>query len=138
MKAPILLALAALSSAQAAEPTVAEPTGTVTLACEGTTSASAPPPPAERQPVSVGIILNFTAKNIALIEGASKGLGWTYPIKIDKVSELGLSFGSAGENAPEFMWGSVGRVSGDVEVYYKRTSGVTYYSLKCKPTQRMF
>ena len=73
----------------------------------------------------MGIILNFTAKNIALIEGASKGLGWTYPIKIDKVSELGLSFGSADENAPEFMWGSVGRVSGDVEVYYKRTSGVT-------------
>jgi hypothetical protein len=133
MKAPILLAATALSIAQAAEPT-----GTVTLTCEGTASTSAQSPPAERQPVSVGIILNFADKTIALIEGASRGLGWTYPIKIDKVSELAISFGSADEKATEFMWGTVGRVSGDVQLYYQHNSGLTYYALKCKPSQRMF
>ena len=140
MKPPMLLAFAVLSTAtaQATEPTAAEPTGTVTLACEGTASASVPSPPTGREPVSVGIVLNFAAKSVALIEGASKGLGWRYPIRIDKVSELAVSFGSADEKAPEFMWGIVGRVSGDAEVYHKHASGQTHYSLKCRPTQRIF
>jgi len=46
----------------------AEPTGTLTLACEGTardaTSAVKPP-----QPISMGIIVNFTARTVNGLSG---------------------------------------------------------------------
>jgi hypothetical protein len=59
MKAPMLLALGGLSisTAQAAE------TGTLTLACEGTVAdeqADAKP-----KPISMGMIVNFTARTVA-------------------------------------------------------------------------
>jgi hypothetical protein len=57
MRASILLALAALSTVQAAEPT-----GTLTLACDGT--ATTPKENAKPQPVSMGIVVNFTARTV--------------------------------------------------------------------------
>ena len=130
---PMLLVLAALSTAQAAEPT-----GTLTLACQGTMGKSAVSPDTEREPVSKVVIFNFTAKTITLVEGASTS-GFTYPIKINEANELAIKFGIPDESkASEFVWGTIGRVTGDMEVYYKHPFGLTYYSLKCKPAQRMF
>src|SRR5262245_45297263 len=81
MKAPMLLALAALSipTAQAAEPE------TLTLACEGTETWRglfffADPP----KPSSMSIIVNFGAGTAAGLERIS--------IKIDRVSETFISF----------------------------------------------
>ena len=64
MKAPILLALLGLATAQAAEPT-----GTLTLACQGTRTTRGSPNtggPFDEQ-VSMGIIVNFTDRTINAI-----------------------------------------------------------------------
>jgi hypothetical protein len=55
MKAPMLLALAALSISTAQ---AAEPTGTLTLACQGTVTGTG----TEEKPelISMGVIVNFT------------------------------------------------------------------------------
>lgn len=131
----VLLAVAVLSIsiAQAAEPQ------TLTLACQGIMSTSALNAAVEGgEPVSKVIILNFTAKTITLVEGVSSS-GPTYPIKINEANELAIKFGIPDESkASEFVWGTIGRVTGDMEMYYKHPFGLTYYSLKCKPAQRMF
>jgi hypothetical protein len=54
MKTTILLALGALSAAQAAEPT-----GTLTLVCEGTTKLGE-----KLDPISMGIIVDFTNNTV--------------------------------------------------------------------------
>src|SRR5262249_26109659 len=95
---PMLLVLAALSTAQAAEPT-----RTLTLACQGTMGKSAVSPDTEREPVSKVVIFNFTAKTITLVEGASTS-GFTYPIKINEANELAIKFGVPEESkASEFV-----------------------------------
>ena len=56
MKAPTLLAFLGLTTAQAAEPT-----GTLTLACEGTTRLNYDD---ADEPSSMGIIVNFAARTV--------------------------------------------------------------------------
>jgi hypothetical protein len=62
MKAPMLLALPALSTAQAAEPT-----GTLTLACQGTVTGTG----TEEKPelISMGVIVNFTTGMVQGFDG---------------------------------------------------------------------
>ena len=127
--AQIALAVVALSTAQAAEPT-----GTMTLACQGTTGRSALSPDTEREPISMAIVLNFTAKTI-------EGFGDKYSIKINDDSELAVAFfgPSMGEKFPKSnITGRINRVTGDVEAYMTSEFGLVHYSLKCKQTQRMF
>jgi len=134
MKAPMLLALAALSisTAQAAEPE------TLTLACEGTETwrslfFSADPP----KPSSISIIVNFAA-------GTVSGFG-PIPVKIDRVSEQLVSF-VGHNNSDEITWtvsGSIDRVTGDVEatssmLHKGNLRGETRFLLKCTPAQRKF
>jgi hypothetical protein len=129
MNATILLLLAGLSIAQAAEPR-----GTLTLACKGTTGRSALSPDAEREPVSMAIILNFAAKTI-------EGFGDKYSIRLTDSEELALTFDgpSTGNKFPNSnIRGSINRVTGDVEAYLTSDFGPVHYSLQCKPTQRMF
>jgi hypothetical protein len=123
--APMLLALAAQA---------AEPTGTLTLACQGTTGRSALSPDTEREPVSMAIILNFTAKTI-------EGFGDKYSIRLNDGSELAVAFfgPSTGEKFPDSnITGRINRVTGDVEPFITSEFGLVHYSLKCKPTQRVF
>jgi len=54
MKAPILLAFLGLAAA--------EPTGTLTLACQGTATQDAEPD--AKEPISMGIVLNFTTRTV--------------------------------------------------------------------------
>jgi hypothetical protein len=127
----VLLALAVLSTSTA-QP--AEPTGTLTLACQGTTGRSALSPDTEREPVSMAIILNFTAKTI-------EGFGDKYSIRLNDGSELAVAFfgPSAGEKFPNSnITGRINRVTGDVEAFMTSDFGFVHYSLKCKPTRRMF
>ena len=113
MKAPMLLALAALSISTAQ---AAEPTGTLTLACQGTST--------------------FAGKDILTTQTQVS-------LEID-ISEAVVSF--LGGSVPGLhISGSIDRVTGDVEATSEATGTEnrtiimrTLYSLKCKPTQRMF
>ena len=69
MKAVMLLALGLLA-AQAAEPT-----GTLTLACEGTTTDTVGPD-AKPEPISMGVVVNFTTRTV---QGFGSGL-LDYPV----------------------------------------------------------
>jgi hypothetical protein len=129
----MLLLLAGLSIAQAAEST-----GTLTLACEGTVTvrtsmSSKPTIDAPPEPISVGIILNLTERTVS---------GFGFLATIDSIGDVDIYFsGSRGNDLS--ARGSINRVTGDAEittmVAMSKTSVRSYrYSLKCKPTQRMF
>ena len=135
----MLLALAALSTAQAAEPT-----GTLTLACQGTaTDKTDLREAAKPEPVSMGLIIDFTTKTVAgfdrVLPSFSAGR-----VKITVVDSTRIGFsGTAGNGAAIF--GTVDRITGDVEAATEHWNYETNklqwakgYSLKCKPTQRMF
>lgn len=132
MKVPILLALAALSTAQAAEPT-----GTLMLACEGTKlfwSQSVQGPVSV--PVSMGIIINFGDRTV---QGFDYPGGEKLPIKITSVSDTMIVFSGFANPGYRQLDGRIDRVTGDIEARATETSILSrVYSLKCKPTQRMF
>jgi hypothetical protein len=68
---PLALVLVGLSvSAQAAEPT-----GTLTLACEGTaTDKTDPSSEAKPEPVSMGLMIDFTSNTVAGFENLFPGV----------------------------------------------------------------
>jgi hypothetical protein len=109
---------------------------TLTLACQGTTTSGLED--AKPEPVSMGIIVNFTNRTV-------QGFGYPglmdYPVKITAWNDVTVAFGgSAGVNS---ITGNIDRVTGDVEAITRATNAgsivtLMNYSLKCRPTQRMF
>jgi hypothetical protein len=122
MKAPMLLALAGLLTAQATEPT-----GKLTLACRGTAIAESFPD-AKPEPISMGIIVDFAA-------GTVDGFG-LISAQIIGVDKTKVRFRGRDEN--EFVVGGIDRVTGDVGATTVLGKVATSYSLQCKPTQQMF
>jgi hypothetical protein len=127
MKATIaaLLVVAGLS-AQAAEP------ATLTLACEGTTWTNLDD---AKQPISRGIIINFTARTVAGF--LDPGLD-DFPVAIRTTTEVTVVFGGSNKKFGDSITGSIDRVTGDAEATFTLGNITRRYSLKCKPTQRMF
>ena len=124
----------ALSTAQADEPKA------LTLACKGTTSAGYEG--AKPEPISMGIIVNFTNRTVQGF--GSPGL-IDYPVKITAWNDVTVAFYGRHEQMGSSIRGSIDRVTGDVEatsmVYDTKTSKIIAqdtYTLKCRPTQRMF
>jgi hypothetical protein len=97
VKAPILLALAGLSisTAQAAE-------RAVVLACEGPASRSQEP-----EPVSIGIIINFTAGTVTWADSSD------FPLTITRLNEMSVDF--RGSNGSRTHTGSINRKTGDTD-----------------------
>jgi hypothetical protein len=132
MKAPILLALAALSIAQAAEP------ATLTLACQGTvTIKTSSESEYDPDPISIGFIVNFANRTV-------KGTGRWGPflfddeIPITDSNEDTVVFRGFSKFLGMTISGSMDRVTGDVRMTATEKKGAFDYVLKCKPTQRMF
>jgi len=100
----MLLVLAALSTAQAAEPT-----GTLTLTCQGTARdpANINDKP---EPVSTSIIINFATQTIVGLDAPSNS-----SIKIIDIDEVSIQFGGGSSNPDWSIAGSINRVTGDVE-----------------------
>ena len=119
-----------------------EPTGTLTLACQGTKQWS---DDAKPEATSTGIILNFAA---GTLEGFGSDV--TFPMRITDVTETTISFTGDNWNDPKrtasfSMFGTIDRVTGAVEATLAGTmvgpakkTWSAQYVLKCKPTQRMF
>jgi hypothetical protein len=114
--AAMILAAGLSTMAQAAE------TGTLTLACTGTTTAGYQG--AGRDPISMGLIVSFT-------NGTVQGFGTPgyvdIPVKITGINDVTVVLGGDAEATQIVMDARTGK-----------TSSTTYYSLKCRPTQRMF
>jgi hypothetical protein len=129
-----MLLTLALSAAQAAEPT-----GTLTLACEGErmSRSSSDTTPAQEQ-VFMNIIVNFTDRTVRF------GGDWSPPIPIHEVTETALMFADNRQTGlfEVSVLGTIEFVTGDMETVMKLSGNLgtmeNFYSLKCKPTQRMF
>lgn len=129
-----LLALGFIATAQA------QPT-TLTLACQGKTNSVTNPD----EPISMGIIVNFTNRTV-------QGFGFPglidIPVKITAANEVTVAFEGHQQVFPtsiESIQGSIDRVTGDMEATSRssdpKTSEILFqmtYTLKCRPTQRMF
>ena len=132
MKATMLLVL--LSTAQAAEPT-----GTLTLACQGTATDKTHLVEAARpEPISMGLIIDFTTKTVAGFERVFPT--FTGAVKITIVDDLTIGF-SGTDGGGGAVFGTVDRITGDVEAaaeYWNHETNklqwATVYSLKCKST----
>jgi hypothetical protein len=131
MKASILLAFLALAAA--------EPTGTLTLACQGTVTQDTEPD--AKQPISMSIVLNFTTWTV-------QGFPRIGDAEITKVDDGRIVFVARYHGSKEVHdeWGFVGiidRVTGDLKAHWMLmnmetgNSRIVAYSLKCQPTQRM-
>ena len=141
MKALMLLALAGLSIATTQ---AAEPTGTVTLACEGTaTDKTDLREQAKPEPVSMGLTINFTTNTVAGFERVFPSFS-ANRVKIIVVDKTTFGF-SGTDGTGGAVFGTADRNTGDVEATMERWNDetnklqwATGYSLKCKATQRMF
>ena len=125
-------------TAQAAEPE------TLTLACKGTTTLDLGYEGAKPEPISMGIVINFSA---GTVQGFGNPGALDYPVKITGANKVTVAFlGSLETRYSNYRTqGSINRVTGDVEaismVYDSKTGNIlaqTAYTLQCRPTQRMF
>jgi hypothetical protein len=121
---------------------------TLPLACQGTATETMMEEEKNPEPISMGIIVNFTNSTV-------QGFGnpdpnEDFPIKITGVNEATIFFqGKRPDNAKAAtdrrIEGTIDRVTGDVNatdtLTNLKTSKIAYstrYSLKCRPTQRIF
>jgi hypothetical protein len=116
----------------------AEPTGTLTLACQGTVTNNTKPD-AKPEQITMGIVVNFTARTVA---------GFTYPgleefpVVIHKTaSEVLITFAGSNESGSSIIAGDLNHVTGELwassMMRDANTSNIvmsTTYSLKCRPT----
>jgi hypothetical protein len=110
---------------------------TLTLACSGTVTDISQPVDGRPEPISKGIIVNFTTRTV---------MGLVFPLKMTGFDELTVFF--EGSNDTEStVWkvsGSMDRVTGDMKAASMKMNRQTFisldlvYSLKCRPAQRMF
>ena len=121
VKAPILLALDGLSisTTHAAE-------RAVVLACEGKVTQ---PPGPKLEPVSIGIVINFTAGTVTWADSSN------FPLTITKLNEMTIDF--RGSNGSRTLTGSIDRKTGDTDAISTllgdpKTRRI-HYSLKCRP-----
>jgi hypothetical protein len=119
--------------AQGAEPE------TLPLACQGTLTDNIKPD-AKPEQITLGIVVNLTARTVA---------GFTYPgleefpVVIRDANEVHITFTGSNESGSSIVAGDINRVTGELwaSSMMRDTSNIvtsTTYSLKCRPTQRMF
>jgi hypothetical protein len=121
---------------------------TLTLACKGTTTVTTMED-AKPEPISMGIIVNFTARTVQGF--LSPGALMDYPVKITAMNDVIVAFSGSEDyqrsrrSSVASIDGFIDRVTGDVEATSTltatnppKTITSTTYALKCRPTQRMF
>jgi hypothetical protein len=133
----LLLALIFVATAQA------QPS-TLTLGCKGTTTQHNPAGDQDPQPISMGIIVNFTDHTV---QGFGPPNGpFRDPLKIERANDVTVVFGGEYEIVGlHSIYGMIDRVTGDVWATWsfvdrkaETSENHMTYTLQCKPTQRMF
>jgi hypothetical protein len=133
----VVIAMIASPTAQAADTTL-------TLACQGTMTATTAGTEDKPEPISMGIIVNFTKKTV---HGFGDPLFGEQRIKITGVTETAVYFSPDDkfQNMSQGGMGAIDRVTGDLWADFTATDAKTgktitstSYALKCRPTQRMF
>jgi hypothetical protein len=138
----ILIAMVACVSvkAQAADPTL-------TLACQGTTTTTTMEN-AKPEPISMGIILDFTKRTVQgfSVQGFGDPRLSDFSVDIVVWNDVKVVFGGVDGNkvVAAGIRGSMDRVTGDLDATSTvqdmktgKTITSTHYVLKCTPTQRM-
>jgi hypothetical protein len=111
----------------------AEPTGTLTLTCKGQKmSRTLPNRDMSEEQVSIGVIADLTAPTVVF------GDAWASPIPIQDVTVKTIMFWEGRSADAKMVYGSIERISGELEARIKNDNWTAQYSLKCKPRQRMF
>jgi hypothetical protein len=112
---------------------------TLTLACQGTvTIKTFGPLEYEPDPVSMGLIVNFTARTV---KGTARWGPYLFDdqLQITDSNDVTVVFGGFSRFLGRNISGSMDRVTGDVGMVATAEGAAAYdYSLKCRPTQRMF
>ena len=116
---------------------------TLTLACQGTVIETMMEEEKKPEPISMGIIVNFTNRTV---QGFGHPGVIDYPVQITAWNEVTVAFRGSGVFGDQniSIAGTIDRVTGDLEATNvfrgpkTQTEGRTQYKLKCKPTQRMF
>ena len=120
----------------------AEPTGTLTLACEAVKeTVIGSDVIGDRERVSMGLVVNFTKRTVEGIPGAT-------PAALDAITETTADFTYSTRSEDGMVQprgsGHIDRMTGHLwaRFYSWTLSEVSKlsveYPLKCKPTQRMF
>jgi hypothetical protein len=134
MKAPILLAIASLSTSTAL---AGEPTGTLILQCKGVATFEGVIAGGKNtQPASRGVIVDFRGKTVSGLDGST-----ALPIYDIDETTVRFRFRKPGM----FKEGMLDRITGSLTAMFLTTDTNTdktkwseAYDLQCKPTQRMF
>jgi len=108
----------------------------LTLACQGigTSKIGATDQPT-REPISFGVIVNLTARTV---EGFPVE---DLPVKVTAANHATIQFeGSETIGAPvtRRLSGTIDRVTGEAWATFTMGPAAVTFSLKCRPTQRMF
>jgi hypothetical protein len=112
-------------------PTAQAADTTLTLACQGTVTVGTT---GNEKPelISIGVIVNFTARTVQ---------GFRYPAEITAMDDTQVTFTRSTNPSID---GTIDRVTGFLEATHvllskdNKVALAMYYSLKCRPTQRMF
>ena len=127
----VVLSLFALMFGQVCMDAKAEDTAAaaLALACEGTV-ADKINLDAKPEPISMGIIVNFTARTVTGFRGAN------FPVAVTSVDEVRISFRGLNSSLAFFaaVYGSIDRVTGAVEAItdgFPTLNSLSHYSLKC-------
>jgi hypothetical protein len=112
---------------------------TLTLACQGTvTIKTMSSTEYDPDPVSMGLVVNFTTRTV---QGASRWGPYLFDdqLQIDEWNERTVVFSGFSKFLGRTIKGFMDRVTGDLGMIATAKESHAYdYSLKCKPTQRMF
>ena len=95
--------------------------GTLSLACKGTVTTETMGSDKRRDPVSTGIVVNFTTRTVQFAFRHAE---------ITDVDDARVAF----RDLESGITGTIDRVTGNTQA----TSSGSAYSLQCKPVQRMF
>jgi len=137
------LAVMLVSTAHAADETP-------TLACQGTVTETIGEEEKKPEPISMGIIVNFTNSTVRGFGNPDSKYGEDFPVKITGANDVTISFRGERPDKPKavtsrMIIGTIDRVTGDVNAddtqTNLKTSKIAYstrYALKCRPAQRMF
>jgi hypothetical protein len=123
-----LAAMVAGPMAQAAD-------ATLSLACKGTaTIRAAPPLEYKPQPISTGLLINFTSRTVRGTERQGPYL-FDDQLQITEWNEVTVIFRGFSQFLRMSISGSMDRMTGDVGMVATSKAEVVDYSLKCMPTQ---